>query len=178
MLFLWLSFCLISFWWMSFYSVSFWSRHSDEFHCYGCYCAEWHSTGRNEDRMTILLHILFIVYLTILRQVNKCFNQHLPKMLDSDIILLEAVVVGHFPEFCEVDGGAAAHQLLHLLRPEHDQSVGGADRVKAEIESPEMCSKNSLAYFRGTMNNIYTFMLKHLWQWQWTYLGYLGRQDT
>ena len=65
---------------------------------------------------------------------------HLPKMLNSDVLLLESVVVGHFPELDEVDGGAATDQLLHLLRPEHDQGVGRAYGVKAEVESSGITS--------------------------------------
>ena len=77
---------------------------------------------------------------------------HLPEMLNGDVLLLEAVVVGHFPELDEVDGGAAADQLLNLLRPKHDQGVGRADRVKAEIESSGIVVKKSIKFSEGAPN--------------------------
>ena len=84
--------------------------------------------------------------------------QYLPKVLDCDVLLFEAVVVGHLAKFNEINGWTSADELLHLLRPEHDQRIGGADRVKAEIESPES-DDSKLVTGRPQLRSIWSYFL-------------------
>lgn len=58
-------------------------------------------------------------------------------MPDGGVLLLVSLVEGDLSQFCQVERLRSAHQLLHFFWPEHYEGVGGADRVKAQVEGAE-----------------------------------------